>query len=795
MTLDAEAPGAPGIGPRWTTSSKVGVGTAMSQASRLWFTISHGIVNELYFPRVDIANTRDAGFLVASDGFFSEEKRDTRHEITQLDPWAPAFRLTNSCLQDRYQITKEVITDPERGVLVQRLQFAPRLGPLQSYRVFFLIAPHLLNHGFGNFAWLDDYQGLPMLFARRQSTFMAVACSTGFSARSVGFVGVSDGWQDISQHHQLTWRYTHASDGNVAMTGQLALPTNGEATVAVAFGRSPGEAAQQARATLIKGFDRCLDEYVEGWRQATKGLRDLSAHSGDDGRLARSSALVLLSHMDKSMPGATVASLSIPWGEARDDGDIGGYHLVWARDLVEGATARLAIADSDRAWQTFLYLASIQSDGGSWPQNNWLDGEPYWRGVQLDETAFPVLLAYRLRETAADRAVDLWPIVRKAAAFLARTGPVTQEERWEEDGGYSPSTLATCIAALVCAAAFARAAGEPELGAYLEEVADWWAGQLDFWTFTCEGDLVPGHPEHYVRLGVPQDGRDDGRRSNGATVVIHNLSPGAVAEFPTRDVVDTGFLELVRHGVRPANDRSVVVSLPVVDATLKVELPCGPCWHRYNHDGYGEREDGSPFVGWGSGRPWPLLTGERAHYELAAGNVSEARRLARAMECFANDGGLLSEQVWDGPDNPDRELTTGRPSGSATPLLWAHAEYLKLLRSLADGQVFDLLAPVANRYKGGPPRARAVWRFNHKLRTVARGGQLRIEVLAPALVHWSADQWQNVRDAPAIDSTIGLWYVDLPASATAEPRMIVFTFLWTDGQRWEGEDYAVEVQS
>jgi len=415
-----------------------------------------------------------------------------------------------------------------------------------------------------------------------------------------------------------------------------------------------------------------------------------------------------------------------------------------------------------------------------WPQNNWLDVEPYWRGVQLDETAFPVLLAYRLKETAADRAVDLWAIVRKAAAFLARAGPVTQEERWAEDGGYSPSTLATCIAALVCAADVARAAGEPKLGAYLEEVADWWAGQLDFWTFTCEGDLVPGHPEHYVRLGVPQDGHDDGRRSNGATVIIHNLSPGAVDEFPTRDVVDTGFLELVRHGVRPANDRSVVVSLPVVDATLKVELPCGPCWHRYNHDGYGEREDGSPFVGWGSGRPWPLLTGERAHYELAAGNVAEARRLARAMECFANEGGLLSEQVWDGQDIPDRELTTGRPSGSATPLLWAHAEYLRLLRSLADGQVFDLLAPVANRYKGGPPRARAVWRFNHKLRTVARGGQLRIEVLPPAWVHGSADQWQNVRDAPAIATN--------PEAMVASNAKAIYEWMVSDDEP-EGTHY------
>ena len=785
------APGAPGIEPRWTSSSKVGVGTAASIGSRLWFTLSHGILNELYFPRTDLANIRDGQFLVAADGYFSEEKRDTAHEVDQLDPWAPAYRLTNTCVEGRYRIVKDVVVDPMRSTLLQRVRFEPLRGALRDYRVYLLVAPHILNHGHDNTAWVDDYEGIPMLFATRRGTYLALTCSSGFLARSVGYVGTSDGWQDISQHNEMQWRYRSAPNGNIALTGQIALPADGTFTIGLAFGQTPTEAAQQARVSVLKGFDQCLGEYVDGWHGATRGLHPLSEHAADGGRLYRTSAIVLFSHMDKCIPGATVASLSIPWGEIKGDGDLGGYHLVWARDLVESATARLAIGETHRAWETLLYLASIQQEEGSWPQNNWLDGEPYWMGVQLDETAFPILLAWRLRDVAARAGFDLWPMVRKAAAFLARTGPVTPEERWEEDGGYSPSTLATCIAALICAAEFARTAGEEGVAASLEAVADWWSSKVESWTFTTEGDVLPGHMRYYERLGVPMFGQDGARKSG--VIAIRNLPPDQPQEYDARDVVDTGFLELVRFGVRRPDDPHILSSLAVIDALLKVDLPCGPCWHRYNHDGYGDKRDGSPFDGTGIGRVWPLLTGERAHYELAAGNAAEARRLAAAMECFANEGGLLPEQLWDGSDIPRWELVFGRPSGSAMPLVWAHAEYLKLLRSLADGKVFDCVPLVADRYRDGPPPERSVWRFNHKVRGVAVGEPTRIEIGAPARLHWSADGWQTVQDTEATASGLGLWYVDLPAAMLGHAGAVDFTFYWTEAGHWEGEDFRIEV--
>ncbi len=787
------APGAPGSEPRWTTSRKSGVGTAFSSGSRLWFTVSHGVLNEIYYPRTDLANTRDAEFIVTGKGFFSEEKRDTQSDFEQLDPWAPAYRLTNTCLRGNYRIVKELVSDPERSAILQRVAFHPLIGLATDYSIYYLVSPHILNHGRDNSARVADHEGIPMLFATRSGIHMAVACDTGFLVRSVGFVGTSDGWHELVHNGRITDSYTNADHGNVALTAQVALPASGTFTVAMAFAATPGEAAQQARAALLKGFDQSLAQYVQTWHNATRGVRLLHEQSNDGGRLFRASAITLLTHMDKSVPGATVASLSIPWGDIKGDGDLGGYHLVWARDLVESATARLAIGDAERAWQAFLYLASIQREDGSWPQNNWLDGEPYWPGVQLDETAFPIILAWRLQGEAAARGFSLWPIVRKAASFLARSGPVTPEERWEEDGGYSPSTLAACIAALVCAADFARQAGELNDALYLEWVADWWASKIDDWTFTTTGSLLPGHTEYFERLGVPVFPMDGSGVEAPEFVPIRNLPSNEQQSYPAKDVIDTGFLELVRYGVRRADDPRIVSSLAVVDALLRVELPCGPCWHRYNHDGYGERSDGYPFDGAGVGRVWPLLTGERGHYELAAGNINEARRLLHAMECFANEGGLLPEQLWDNPNIPERELEFGRPSGSAMPLVWAHAEYLKLLRSITDGKVFDVLAPVVQRYATGVPPARTVWRFNHKTTTMPLGEPLRIEVNAAALMRWTTDGWATHTDTTATYSGLESWYIDMPAAVGNRPCTVEFTFYWLDAEHWEGTNFLVVV--
>lgn len=791
-----EAFGGPGGTPTWTTGAKTGVGTSVSLTSRVWFTLSQGILNEVYYPQIDTANIKDAQFLVSAEHFFSQEKTETHHEMERLDPWAPAFRLINTCLSKRYRITKEIITDPSRQVLLQKVKFTPLIGTIADYTLYALISPQIANVGFHNHAWTGEYNGIPLIYASRESTYLAVMCSTQFSKRSVGFEGSSDGFQDISQHHQMAWMFESASDGNVALTGQINLPANGEFTLAFGFGGTPEEAAQQAYESILKGFAACLTEYVQEWRERTAKMRDLSSFTGDNGALFRSSIQVFLCHQDKLFQGGTVASLAYPWGNAQvADGNAGGYHLVWPRDLVETATAKLALDDVEGAKQTLLYLAGIQQASGGWHQNNWLDGRPFWDSVQLDETAFPIMLAWRLHHLDALGEYDPWPMVHKAAAFLVQTGPVTQEERWEEDGGYSPSTLAVAISALICAADMALSRGERSLADYLTYVADWWASNLDAWTYTSNSLLDPALPAHYERLNTSVVSDPDNSDPNHGVIPIRNLSPDTESEFPARDVIDAGFLQLVYYGVRPPHDPHILASIEVVDKVLKEELPAGPSWHRYNHDGYGEHPDGDPFLGWGVGQAWPLLTGERAHYELAAGHIEEAQRLARALEGFAGEHKLLPEQVWTLDDIPEKGLFRGEPSGSAMPLVWAHAEYIKLLRSLADEQVFDLIPIVASRYKDGPPALRNVWRFNHKVYSAKRGEPIRIEVRAKAIVHWSADQWQHADDANMCDSGLGLYYWDIPISAIKDSSIIEFTFYWTDAQRWEGGNFTIQIQS
>ena len=322
---------------------------------------------------------------------------------------------------------------------------------------------------------------------------------------------------------------------------------------------------------------------------------------------------------------------------------------------------------------------------------------------------------------------DPYPMVLAAAGYLIHEGPVTPQERWEENSGYSPSTLASNIAALVCASYLARGRGDAATAQFLLDYADFLESHIERWTVTNQGFLVPGIKRHYVRINpadsaqvVPNDDPDQGM------VPIRNRPPDTPYQFPAAEIVDAGFLELVRYGIRRPGDPLIEDSLRVVDAVLKTDFPAGPCWKRYTHDGYGQRDDGGPFVGWGVGRPWPLLTGERGHYELAAGR--DVVPFLRAMENFATSTRLLPEQIWDRPDLPEALMLFGRPTGAAMPLMWAHAEYLKLLRSAADGVVFDLIPEVAERYRDGKPRAPIeIWKYNRQIQSVTIPCKLRIQ--------------------------------------------------------------------
>jgi glucoamylase len=692
-----DAPGRPGIEPRWTSSAKSGVGTAADPASQVWFTVSHGILNEIYWPEVDRACTRDMGFIV-TDGkeFFSEEKRHTRHTCSYLASGVPGFRLINECEHGRYKIEKEIITDPRLDVLLMRTRFAAT-NDSDELSVYILLAPHLDDGGAHNSAWVDKLWGEDFLFAERNGNALALGCSVAFLKCSAGYVGFSDGWQDLHQHRQMQWTYRRAADGNVALTAQIDLQKcGGEFVLALGFDSSPVGAAHHVRASLLDGFNGARDEFVRGWKKWQKPL-EVPAQEKSKGGLNyyRISTAVLHTHQAKKFPGGIVASLSIPWGFAKGDADRGGYHLVWVRDLAQITGGLLAAGAALGAARILRFLAVTQEADGSWPQNMWVTGVRYWRGIQMDEIAFPILLtATALREKLIDEAElhRLWPMVRKALSFLTKYGPTTEQDRWEEVGGYSPYTIAVEIAALLEAADIAP---EPSLADFLRETADKWNANVERWTYVTNSELAKkcGVEGYYVRIApVAKDG---GAPTSGQ-IQMKNVSHQVFS--PAESIVSIDALALVRFGLRAPDDARIVNTLRVIDSLLKIETPHGPCWHRYNHDGYGEHQDGSPFNGTGIGRAWPLLTGERAHYELAAGHEKEARRLMKTMEAFTSDGGMIPEQIWDAQDIPERALYFGRPSGSGMPLVWAHAEYIKLSRSIRDGKVFDMPPAPARRY-------------------------------------------------------------------------------------------------
>ncbi len=808
------APGAPGERARWARAAKDGVGTAIasppSSTSTVWFTLSLGMLTEVYYPRLDCACISDLELIVADGGdFFSAESSDAEHVVEMPEEGAPLYRLTNACRRGRYRTEKEVLAHPSRNAILQRVRFTPLKGGLDDYRVYAVLHPHVADVGSANQdkdvelegrAWLGQFKGARMLFARREGRALALACSSPWIDGAAGFVGTSDGRRDLAENRRLTYRYERAEAGNAVLVGDVDLrPDDGRFVLALGLGPDPEEAAHHARAALLDDFGEVRREYVRGWREWRSTL-DPPAPVGRGRDLAGISGTVLRTHDGKAVPGAMVASLSTPWGEAREASPpvgTGGYHLVWPRDLAMAAGGYLALGARAEAARVARYLRVIQGAHGDWPQNARVSGAAYWNGVQIGETAQPILLVDLLRRQGAldaDEAAGFWPMVRRAVGYLVRSGPSTQEDRWENETGFTPFTLALVISAFLTAADFADEHGEADVAAYLRETADSWNGSIEEWLYATDTELARRvGVDGYYALIMPSS--EEGGQSRLKDLPDINIPTSRDQEIPPEETVSPDFLALVRYGLRAPDDPKILNTVRVVDAVLRVETPRGPCWRRYNGDGYGEHADGAPYDGKtrGIGRAWPLLTGERGHYELAAGNREEAIKLLDAMAAFANDAGLIPEQVWDADPIPERLLFPGRPAGSAMPLVWAHAEYLKLRRSLQDGRIFDQPPRTARRFlveKVG--RERVVWRLDYRRRGMPAGGTLRVELCDPGEVQWTVDDWATRRRESTRDTTLGIHLADLPAPDLAPGGSLRFTIEGPGGGDHEGEEFRVD---
>jgi len=694
------APGAPGADAHWLSAAKNGFGTSNTTSSKVWFTLTDGVLSEVYYPTLDVPNVQVLQLIIVTDKV-ETERDDTIHRMEVPDARALTFRQVNTAKSGSYTITKTFITDPRRNCILIDLQFYSRVPA----NVFIYYDPSLNNSGMHDSAWTEGHA----LMAVDGDKASALISSSGFAPDaevdrdtkignpasleiSNGYLGISDGLTELKASGGKRFLdHLRANDGNVVQVAALrgfqfesGGPHKTDCTIALAFGKTPREALLNARGSLATGFEHSRRDYEAGWHQYTARLPHLEPKYQPQFTM---SAMVLKALEDKTYRGAIIASPSIPWGGGPNANEptISGYHAVWSRDLYQVATALDAMGDRAGANRALDYLFHVQQKpDGSFPQNSWVDGRPLGGALQLDEVALPLVLADQLGRS--DHGTWLKHI-KPAADFILQHGPATAQERWEEKPGFSPATIAAEIAGLVCAARTARLNGDARsAGAYLS-TADGWQRSVESWTATTTGPYGDGR--YYLRI------TENNNPNDGAKIEIN--SGGGV--FDEREIVDAGFLELVRLGIKGADDPLVVKSIKIVDQLLRADTRGAAGWHRYNHDAYGERPDGGPYDGRdGKGRLWTLLTGERGEYGLARADQDSARSHLQSMMSFANDGLMIPEQVWDHRETGNHELTGRWGTGSATPLAWSMAQFIRLAMNLRAGRNLDTPRIVAARY-------------------------------------------------------------------------------------------------
>jgi glucoamylase len=692
------APGRPGAIPSWLPADKQGFGTSTSLSSRVWFTLEGGELSEVYFPRIDTPSLRDLQFVITDGRRLTGAERDsTRQRVVLRDGRSLIYEQINTERHGRWRLTKTYVTDPKRATVTINVSLRSLKGG--PYRVYVVANPSLANGSPES----GTCAGSTMTVSGT-ATAAAIVTKPAMIDTSCGYKGRSDGLLDLRRHHRLSRHYRSAPKGNVVITA--ATPLTGarghdHLTVALSFGTTPAAAVAVARASLRTGWSAIARGYARGWHRYLASLKSppSSLATAAERRAYAVSAMVLAASEDKTHRGAYVASPTMPWEWGTGlQTPSGPYHLVWSRDLYEIATALIADGDMAGARRALRFLLNRQQrSNGSFPQNSDVTGKAVLTNLQLDEVADPPILAQQL--DMHDPAT--WSHVKRAADFLlgwhdkqGHHAPYSPQERWENQAGYSPATIAAEIAGLVCAADIAQRNGAFASAVRYLATADRWRAHLNAWTLTTTG---PFGPSYYLRLSK------NGRPNSGVRYKIGDSGPSAVDQ---RRVVDPSFLELVRLGVVSPADPNIVSTLSVVDRRLGDATPAGLFWHRYSDDGYGEQRNGQPWnVNFPPnsrktlGRLWPLLTGERGEYALAAG-AGASTELAE-MAATINPAGFLPEQVWD--QNPPSSRNAGRfvaghPTFSATPLAWTHAQLIRLAWSISAGHPIEQPAVVACRY-------------------------------------------------------------------------------------------------
>ncbi len=783
-TLAADAPNPPGYPSVWAPSAKDLLGTSVSAASPVYFTGAQGMLTEVFYPSPDRIQNIDMEFLVEDAAKSmgpndAEQKLQAQQTVTLLDKHALVWQSVTVANNGSWKITKTIFTDPSRPTVVQRIIFqALQTGQtVQYFSIYILNHPGIENQGGNdNSRTLTNGNRVMLVASKPNNTSSALAVSlpwkiNGSNAEvSQGFVGVNDGWTDLfggADDRTMDWQFDAAFGGNVAQMGCVDFGSSNGSSVSfdivLAFGTNEQMAMDNASATLSSDLNLLQTTYTQQWNSYCQSLNDQGGTADDQYYLA---AMTLKSTLDKTN-GAMVAGLGVPWGPSNGDQDNGGYHLVWARDLFKFASALIAAGDTSSANMAvnFLFNTQMQTVSGSnpystpgrFPQNSFDTGLAHWNATQMDEASMPIILAWKLNR------LDLWPKIKMAADFVASTGPSTQQERWEEMSGYSPSTIAAEIAGLVCAADFAtRSADASDAAKYLQ-FADAWRNNIANWTFTTNGPY--GDHSYYIRI-------DQNQQPCAANVQL-TFGNGVGAHDP-RVIVDGGFLELVRLGDMSPNNWTILETIPKYDNLLKQTIPGkGDAWFRYNYDGYGELNDGTAYNGAGRGRLWPIFTAERGIYQISqSGSGTDGQPYLAALKQFSSQAGFIPEQVWNistnitgwETDTPANYIP-GTATGSMRPLSWAMGEYINLLAAMKNGHN-DAPSVVVQRYASDQPQVTVT--FNVKAPT-DWGQNVYLVGNHPLLGAWSPQSGIQLSPVP-----YPVWSVtvSLPASATFQYKYV-----------------------
>ena len=748
-TADVTAPGAPGAPSYFDLARKDCVGTAADRGSKVWYTVADGVLSDVYEPTIDNTDVSTLQYIVTDGATFTDlQTRDMTYSVA-ADPTGMSCTVTSTDAAHGFALITTYITDPSSDTVLLHTKLSKTPGSglnLQDLRLYARIDAHVNGNGGGgpdnagpNSGVVGTANGAPVAVVFSTNTvtnavnrtyavptYMALA-ATSAQAASVGYEGTaSDGLTQLDATHTLT-SYSSAPHGHIAATENVTPLRGNDLTLALGFGRTQTQSVNVAEGALGSPFGQIAAQYRQGWTAYDSGLVQPLAAGLD--RYYYLSANVLKASEDKTFPGAIVASLASPWGQSVQAGVLsngqpsyfGSYREVFSRDLYEAFTGLLADGDVKTAQAATLFLFDHQQlPGGAMPRNSLLNGAaaPDTGGTQLDETAYPILMAY-LSGLGGD--TTLWQDhIRPAADFLVANGPSFGVERWEEQTGYSPSTIAAEIAGLTAAAAIAARHGDAVRADLYQATADDFQRTIESWTVTTTG---PDAPAYFIRLsktGAPN------------AAISYNLGNGGPS-LDQRTVLDGGFQELVRLGELPVTDPDVQASLKVFDSHIAVSTPSGTGYYRYGNsaasgsaDGYGDcyqpsqtscATPGAPWAptGTGTGHLWPNLSGERAESDIADGDTSGAQSLLNSMIGFSSGVGLVPEQAWENPDLPASPFgsdpatasigfTDGKAAGSASPLTWAQAQEARLIVSLGTGRNVDTPAITTARYTtGGPP--------------------------------------------------------------------------------------------